>query len=169
MLTLTCAGTSGPWQPRPWSCSAPQHSPGSGWDGMWSRGRAAYTGSAELNHQSEAKNKTLAHKSCSHNYLTILSRTVYLLFLFFFLCFFCILSLHIQKVTPAEIYNCRFKFEQTKLEFLIMAEGISEKLAKEKERKRKKRKAYALVGWDSSAPASCWFGWSCLYSMWFPL
>lgn len=28
---------------------------------------------------------------------------------------------------------------------------------------------HVLVGWGSSAPASCWSCWSCQYSRWFPL
>ena len=49
----TCAGTSEPWQPHPWSCSAPQRCPVLGWGGMWWGGRAACTVYAESNHQSE--------------------------------------------------------------------------------------------------------------------
>lgn len=61
----TCAGTFAPWQLRPWSCSALQHFPVSGWGGMWWGGRVACTVFAESNHQSE-KEKTAANGEPAH-------------------------------------------------------------------------------------------------------
>lgn len=48
----TCAATSAPWRPPPWSCSAPRHCPASGSGGRWPGVRAAGTASAAWSRRS---------------------------------------------------------------------------------------------------------------------